>query len=64
MARRSLKPSTYQVCRQVEALGGTTSSQRTAQETDQARFWADSTGTWTPSGQWLNLSDVVAQTTI
>ena len=46
---------------QVEALGGTTSTQRTAQETDQGRFWADSTGTWTPSGQWLNLSDVVAQ---
>jgi hypothetical protein len=36
---------------QVEALCGTTSIQRTVQEIDQARFWADSTGSWTPSGQ-------------
>jgi hypothetical protein len=46
---------------QVEALGGTTSTQRTTQETDQGRFWADSTGTWTPAGHWLNISDVVAR---
>jgi hypothetical protein len=46
---------------QVGALGGTTSIQRTVQETDQARFWADSIGTWTPSGQWPILSDVVVQ---
>jgi hypothetical protein len=45
---------------QVGALGGTTSIQRTVQETDQARFWPTASAPG-PSGQWLNLSDFVAQ---
>jgi hypothetical protein len=45
----------------VEAVGGTNSALRTAAETDMARFWANSTGTWTPPGEMLNLADVVAR---
>jgi hypothetical protein len=46
---------------QDKALGGTVSSERTVAETDQARFWANINGTWTPPGEMLNIADVVAQ---
>jgi membrane-associated phospholipid phosphatase len=44
--------------REVSALGGKRSSQRTADQTEIALFWADNAGTATPPGHW----NVIAQT--
>lgn len=42
----------------VKAVGGTTSAQRTANQTEVALFWNDGAGTVTPPGHW----NVIAQT--
>ncbi|MFL5340685.1 MAG: phosphatase PAP2 family protein [Gemmataceae bacterium] len=46
--------------REVNALGGTTSSRRTPEQTQIARFWADGEGTVTPPGHWNRIAQTVA----
>ena len=43
------------------ALGSVTSSVRTADQTQIARFWADGAGTVTPAGHWNQIAEEVAQ---
>jgi PAP2 superfamily len=45
---------------QVKALGRKNSRQRTADETESARFWADEAGSYTPPGHWNQLVEKVA----
>ena len=45
---------------QTEALGGTTSTVRTADETASARFWSDLAGTFTPPGHWNQIGEIAA----
>ena len=45
---------------QVEALGGTTSTVRTADQTALARFWSDLPGTFDPPGHWNQITEVAA----
>ena len=45
---------------QVETLGGTTSSVRTAAETASARFWSDLAGTFDPPGHWNQITEIAA----
>jgi hypothetical protein len=45
---------------QVKALGRKKSKQRTADQTEAARFWADDAGTYTPPGHWNQLVERVA----
>jgi membrane-associated phospholipid phosphatase len=48
---------------QVEAIGGTTSTVRTPDETAIARFWSDLPGTFDPPGHWNQITEVAAQMT-
>ena len=45
---------------QVKDIGSDSSATRTAQQTDQARFWANGGGTATPAGQWVSFADGIA----
>jgi hypothetical protein len=45
---------------QVEALGGTTSTARTPDETASARFWSDLPGTFDPPGHWNQITEIAA----
>ena len=47
---------------QVEALGGVTSTVRTADETQAARFWSDLAGTFDPPGHWNQIAEIAALT--
>jgi len=46
--------------KQVEALGGTDSVLRTADQTALARFWSDLAGTFTPPGHWNQIAEDAA----
>ena len=48
---------------QVMSLGSATSSTRTAQQTQIARFWADGGGTFTPPGHWNQIAADAAKAT-
>ncbi len=45
---------------EVQLLGSATSSTRTAEQTEIARFWADGAGTYTPPGHWNQIATQVA----
>jgi membrane-associated phospholipid phosphatase len=45
---------------EVERLGGANSTERTADQTEVARFWADGVGTATPPGHWNQIAASVA----
>jgi membrane-associated phospholipid phosphatase len=45
---------------QVETLGGTTSTVRTADQTALAHFWADLAGTFDPPGHWNQITEIAA----
>ena len=45
---------------QVEAIGGTTSTVRTPDETALARFWSDLPGTFDPPGHWNQITEIAA----
>lgn len=45
----------------VRALGSADSTDRTADQTDIARFWADGSGTETPPGHWNRIAAQVSQ---
>ena len=45
---------------QVEMLGGTTSTVRTADQTAIARFWSDLPGTFDPPGHWNQITEIAA----
>lgn len=45
---------------EVRQLGAATGSQRTADQTQVAKFWADGGGTSTPPGHWNQIADDVA----
>ncbi|MFB8829781.1 Ig-like domain-containing protein [Azotobacter sp. CWF10] len=40
----------------VQRLGSATSSERTAEQTQIARFWADGSGSYTPPGHWNQIA--------
>ncbi|MCC6717083.1 MAG: choice-of-anchor D domain-containing protein, partial [Acetobacteraceae bacterium] len=44
----------------VKALGGATGSTRTADQTEQAQFWGDGAGSYTPPGHWNQIAQQVA----
>ncbi len=56
-------PEYAQEVNQVEMLGGTTSTVRTADETALARFWSDLPGTFDPPGHWNQITEIAAITT-
>lgn len=45
---------------QVQSLGAANSTTRTADQTQIAHFWADTSGTATPPGHWNEIADQVA----
>ncbi len=45
---------------EVQLLGSATSTARTAEQTEIARFWADNGGTYTPPGHWNQIAAEVA----
>jgi hypothetical protein len=45
---------------EVKALGSVSSSERTAEQTAIARYWADGGGTATPPGHWLQIAQDIA----
>ena len=45
---------------QVQSLGSATSTTRTADQTQQAQFWADGRGSYTPAGHWVAIAEQVA----
>lgn len=45
---------------EVKSLGSATSTSRTADQTEIARFWADGAGTYTPPGHWNQITESVA----
>ena len=45
----------------VQRLGGKTSPERTAYETETVRFWSDFSGTVTPPGHWNQIARSLAQ---
>ncbi len=47
--------------REVKALGGSKSEERTSEQTEIARFWADGPGTVTPPGHWNRIAQEVAR---
>ena len=49
-----------QAYNEVMAIGGTTSTIRTPDETQIAEFWADAGGTVTPPGHWNEIADSVS----
>jgi hypothetical protein len=46
---------------EVKAIGSSTSTTRTAEQSDIAQFWAGLTGTSTPVGHWNKIAQTVAQ---
>ncbi|WP_413925129.1 Ig-like domain-containing protein [Candidatus Accumulibacter phosphatis] len=46
---------------EVKRLGSATSSERTADQTVQALFWADGKGSYTPPGHWNQIAEEVAR---
>jgi hypothetical protein len=44
-----------------ESLGAANSTTRTADQTQIAKYWSDGAGTYTPSGQWNDIADQIAQ---
>src|SRR5262249_51584350 len=46
---------------EVKGLGSATSTTRTADQTQIARFWADGSGSYTPPGHWNQIAAQVAQ---
>ncbi len=44
----------------VKALGSANSATRTADQTEQAQFWADGSGSYTPPGHWNAIAQQVA----
>jgi hypothetical protein len=46
---------------EVQSLGSATSATRTADQTQQALFWADGGGSYTPPGHWNQIATTVAQ---
>jgi hypothetical protein len=46
---------------QVQSLGSATSTTRTADQTQIAKFWNDQAGTYTPPGHWNAIADAIAQ---
>jgi hypothetical protein len=46
---------------ETESLGSATSTTRTADQTQIARFWADSSGSYTPPGHWDEIAQQAAQ---
>jgi len=45
---------------EVKSLGSATSTTRNADQTQQARFWADGSGTATPPGHWNQIATQIA----
>lgn len=45
---------------QVEAVGGTVSTVRTADQTALAHFWSDLAGTFDPPGHWNQIAEIAA----
>jgi VCBS repeat-containing protein len=45
---------------ETKSLGSATSTTRTADQTQIAKFWNDGVGTYTPPGQWNSIADQVA----
>ena len=45
---------------QVESVGGTDSTVRTADQTALARFWSDLAGTFDPPGHWNQITEIAA----
>ena len=46
---------------EVKGLGSATSTTRTADQTQQAQFWADGAGSYTPAGHWNVIAQDVAR---
>lgn len=46
---------------EVRRLGGKVNSQRTADQTEIALFWADGSGTYTPPGHWNDIAEGIAR---
>jgi hypothetical protein len=46
---------------EVKRLGSATSSERSADQTEQALFWADGKGSYTPPGHWNQIAEEVAR---
>lgn len=46
---------------QVRRLGAADSTERTAEQTQIARFWADGMGTYTPPGHWNQIAAAIAE---
>ncbi|MGI0485564.1 pre-peptidase C-terminal domain-containing protein [Pantanalinema rosaneae CENA516] len=46
---------------EVRRLGGNVNSQRTADQTEIALFWADGSGTYTPPGHWNDIAEDIAR---
>ena len=58
----SLTSQTYaDALNEVKSLGSVGSSTRTTDQTQIARFWADGSGTVTPSGHWNQIAKTAAQ---
>ncbi len=47
---------------EIKSLGSATNSTRTADQTQQAQFWADGKGSYTPPGHWNQIASIVATT--
>ena len=45
---------------EIQSLGSATSTTRTADQTQQAQFWADGRGSATPPGHWVQIAEQVA----
>ena len=43
-----------------QSLGSAASTTRTADQTQQAKFWSDGTGTYSPPGHWNQIAETVA----
>lgn len=46
---------------EIKDLGSATSTIRTAEQTQIAKFWSDGAGTYTPPGHWNQIAEVVAR---
>jgi hypothetical protein len=44
-----------------QQLGSSTSTTRTAEQAQIAKFWANGVGTYTPPGQWNDIADTISQ---
>ncbi|MEY4179263.1 MAG: hypothetical protein RLY70_2837, partial [Planctomycetota bacterium] len=57
----SLESAAYATAlNEVQALGKSDSTTRTAEQTQIARFWADNPGTYTPTGHWNQIANAIA----